>query len=131
MEKLQKCQSCSSSCNSRTGTRWRILKMLNLMTIPPPMDLPSEILILTLKISPSNQHCKPSLQMYSENNAVTEGYCAIGGIECVGQVPRSAICSESFLTSLPKEGRLPPLKKKPRNGVVEPPLQHPATQRYT
>ena len=44
------------------------------------MDLPSESLILTLKISPSDKHCKPSLQMHTENNVVTEGNCTVGGI---------------------------------------------------
>ena len=95
------------------------------------MDLPSERLILTLKISPSDNHYKPSLQVYSENNTVTKGNCVVGGIESVGQVPRFEFYSESFLTDLPKERRLPPLKNKPRNGVVEPPLQHHATQHYT
>ena len=95
------------------------------------MDLTSERMILTLKISPSDNHCKPSLQMHTENNIVTEGNYVVGGIESVGQVPRSKICSESSLTDLPKERRLHPLKNKPRNGVVEPPLQHPATQCYT
>ena len=95
------------------------------------MDLPSERLILSLNISPSSQHYKPSLQVYSENNAVTKGYCDVGGIECIGKVPKSEICSKYFLTDLPKEIRLPPLKNKPRNGVVEPSLQHPATQHYT
>ena len=46
-------------------------------------------------------------------------------------MPRSAISSETFLTSLPKEWKLPPLKNSFGNGVVGPPLQHPATQRYT
>ena len=94
------------------------------------MDLPSENLILSLKILPSNQHCKPPLQMYFENKTVTKGYCAVGGIKCVGKMRRSTICYESSLTDLPKEASLSPLKRKPRNGVVEPPLQHPAAQRY-
>ena len=95
------------------------------------MDLPSKRRTLSLKISPSNQHWKPSLQFCYGNNAVTEGYYAVGEKECVVQVPRSKIRSESFLTDLPKEIRLPPQKNKPSNGVVEPSLQHPATQRYT
>ena len=41
------------------------------------------------------------------------------------------ICPKIFLTDLPKERKLPHLKNKPRNGVVEPPLQHPATKHYT
>ena len=118
-----------SSFNSKNGWRW--LNMMKNLSRPPPMDLPSERMILSLKTSPYNQHCKPSLQVYSENNAVTEEHCAIGGIECIGQVPKSAICSESFLIDIPKERRLPPLKNKPRNGVVGSPLQHPATQCYT
>ena len=131
MEKLQKCWSCSSSYNPRTRTGWRWLKMLHKLNRPPIMDLPSEIIILSLKILPSNQHGKPSLHMHTENNAVTEGKCAVDGIESVFQVPKSEIFSESFCIDLPKEIGLPPLKNKPRNGVVEPPLQHPATQRYT
>ena len=105
--------------------------MMNNLSRTFPMDLPSERLILSLKISPSNQHYKPSLQVYSGNNVVTEVYFIVGGIECIGKVPKSAIYFESFPTNLPKEIRLPPLKNKPRNGVVEPPLQHPAIQRYT
>ena len=120
-----------SSCNSRTGNEWRRFKMLHLMTIPPPMDLPSERLILSLNISPSNQHYKPSLHVHTENNADTQGDCIVGGIECVGQVPRSKMSPKSFLTDLPKERMLPPLKNKPRNGVLEPPQQHPTTQCYT
>ena len=86
------------------------------------MDLPSENLILSLKILPSNQHCKPPLQMYFENKTITKGYYAVGGIKCVGQMRRSAIFYESSLTDRPKEISLSPLKRKPRNGVLEPPL---------
>ena len=57
--KLQKCWSCSSSCNSITGTGWRWMKMLHQINKPPPMDLLSERLILSLKISPSNNHADP------------------------------------------------------------------------
>ena len=35
------------------------------------------------------------------------------------------------LTNPPKEIRIPPLKNSSGSGVVEPPLQHPATQCYT
>lgn len=50
--------------------------------------------------------------MHTENNADTKGNCTVGGIECAGQVPRSEMSSESFLTDLLKERRLPPLKNK-------------------
>ena len=74
--------------------------MLHQIKRPPPIDLPSEMLILTLKISPSDNHCNPPLQIPSENNAVTEGYCVVGARKIVGQVPRSAICSKGFQTDL-------------------------------
>ena len=51
--------------------------MLHQINTPRPMDLPSERLILTLKISPYDNHYNPSLQMLTENNAVTKGYCYV------------------------------------------------------
>lgn len=48
--------------------------------------------------------------MHTENNAVIEGNCVVGGIESVGQVPRSEMSSDSFFTDLPKERMHPPLK---------------------
>ena len=112
MQKLQNAEvavlGLSSNCNSRTGWKW--LNMLHQINIPPPMDLPSEILILTLKISPSNNHCKPSLQILNENNAVKEREYTVGDRNYVGQVLRSEICSKGFLTDLLKERKLPPLK---------------------
>ena len=88
--------------------------MIHKMNIPPLMDLPSGRLILTLKISPSDNHCNPPLQILTENNAVIEGYCIVGARKCVGQVPRSAICSKGFPNDHPKEIKLPPLKDKLR-----------------
>ena len=101
-----------SSCNSENGTGWRRLKMLDLMSIYPQMDLPSERLILSLKISPSNQHCKAPQQMLTRNNAVTEENCAVGARECVGPMPRSAISSKGFQNNLSKVRETPPLKNK-------------------
>ena len=69
--------------------------------------------------------------MHIENNTVKERDCAVGERKYVGQVLGSEICSKGFLTNLPKEGKIPPLKNKLRNWCWEPPLQHPATQRYT
>ena len=95
------------------------------------MDLLSERLILTLKISPSDNHCNPSLQIPPENNAVTEGYCTVGAGKSVGQVPRSAIFSKGFQTNISKEREPPPLKNKCWNWCGEPSLQHLATQHYS
>ena len=97
-----------SNSNSRTGNKWGRLKMLHPMKINPPMDLPSERLILTLKISPSNNHFNPSLQIPPKNNTVTKGYCAVGARKSVGQVPRSVICSKGFQTDLSKKREPPP-----------------------
>ena len=52
--------------------------MLHLMSMSPPMDLSSGRLILTLKILPSNQHCKTPQQVLNENNTVTEAKCVVG-----------------------------------------------------
>ena len=109
-----------SRCNSRNGNGWKWLKMLHQIKISPPIDLRSERLILTLKISPSNNHCNPSLQIPLENNIVTEGYCIVGARKSVGKVLRSAICSKGFPTDLSNEREPPPLKNKPMNGVVDP-----------
>ena len=105
--------------------------MMHKLNKPPPMDLPSERLIITLNISPSNNHFKPSLQILTENNAITEGYCVVGARKWVGQVPRSEICSKGFLNDLQNERNMPPLKNKLGKWCCGPPLQHPATQRYT
>ena len=82
------------------------------MNKPPPMDLPSERLILTLKISPSNQSPQPLTTNGHKNNAVTQGYCTVGERKYVGQVTRCEIYSKFFLIDFPKEWKAPPLKNK-------------------
>ena len=109
-----------SSCNSEIWTGWRWLKMMPKLNIPPPMDLPSESLILSLNISPSKHICKASQQMATRNNAVTETNCAVGEREWVGPMLRSKIISKIFLTSVPKERKLPPLKNKPWKWCCQP-----------
>ena len=52
--------------------------MLQKMNIPPPMDLPSERMILTLNISPSDQTLQPLTANGHRNNTVIEGYYAVG-----------------------------------------------------
>ena len=69
--------------------------------------------------------------MLTKNNAVKERYYVVGDRKCVGQVPRSEICSKGFLTDLLKERKLPPLKDKLQKWCCGPPLQHHATQHYT
>ena len=75
------------------------------------MDPSGERMIQSLKISPSNNHCKPSLQMLTENNVVKEREYAVGDRNYVGQVPRYEIFSKGFFTDLPKERESLPLKK--------------------
>ena len=126
---LHKCQSCRVAAATQEleldGYEWicyiRWMKMPNKT---PPMDISSERLILTLDISPSKQSAKPPLQLLIINNTVIEGYCIVGARKWVGPMPRSAIKSETLLTSLPKEWNLPPLKNNSGNGGVGPPLQH-------
>ena len=63
---------CSIGLNSnyKSTTGWRWMNMMHKMYKPPPMDLSSERLILTLKISPSKQTLQPLTANGHINNTI-------------------------------------------------------------
>ena len=120
-----------SSGNSRTRNGWRRLKMLHQIKRPPLIDLPSEMLILTLKISPSKHICKAPQHVLTRNNVVTKANYIIWAREWVGLMPRYIINSKFFQTDLSKERETPHLENSWWKWCCEHSLQHPTTQHYS
>ena len=84
--------------------------MMPKLDMPPPMDLSSERLIPSPKISPSNNLQEPQYKCFSKNNAITGWNCFVGARELVGPMPIFAINSKGLQTNLSKERETPPLK---------------------
>ena len=101
--------------------------MVPKLNMPPPMDLSSERLIPSPKISPSNNLQESHCKCFTRNDAVTRWNYTVGAREWVGPIPRSTISSKGLQTDLSKERETPPLKIADGGGVVNPhcnTLQH-------
>jgi len=65
-----------------------------------------------------------------KNDAFPARDCVVGDEEYFGPLPRCEMRSEIFLYDLSREGKLSLLRNISGSGVINPPLQHPATQHY-